>query len=67
MSAAVRDVRLIRAAELYGPQGITGMSKSAFYRAIAAGQFPRPIKLTERCVAWKSTDVAEWIAAREQK
>jgi prophage regulatory protein len=42
----------------------TGLSRSEIYRRIAAGDFPRPIKLGERASAWAEHEVTAWIAAR---
>lgn len=42
----------------------TALSRSAIYRAIAAGTFPAPVKLGERASAWNATEVDRWIADR---
>lgn len=42
----------------------TGLSKSSAYALIASGDFPRPVKLSARRVAWIKREVEEWIAAR---
>lgn len=40
----------------------TGLSDSTLYRLMAAGRFPRPVKLAgTRLVAWRSDDVSRWI------
>lgn len=41
-----------------------GMGRSSLYAAIAAGTFPKPIKLSARAVGFLSTEVDQWIAAR---
>jgi len=43
---------------------LTGLSDSAIYRAVQRGQFPRPLKLSERSSAWVESEVRGWIAAR---
>jgi len=49
----------------------TALSRSAVYRAIAAGTFPAPVKLGERASAWNAAEVDRWItdriAARDAK
>ncbi len=40
---------------------IVGLSRSTIYGRMADGQFPRPIRVSERSVRWRSADVAEWI------
>lgn len=42
----------------------TGLSRSALYRKLAEGNFPRPVKLGERSVAWPASAVSHWINAR---
>lgn len=42
----------------------TGLCRSSLYRAIAAGDFPAPIKLSERASAWDARAVDRWILAR---
>lgn len=49
----------------------TGLSRAGIYRLLAAGKFPRPIRLTPQAVVWPSTSVQSWIddriAGREGK
>lgn len=42
----------------------TGVSHSTIYRWMDAGEFPRPIKLSEACVRWREADLNEWIERR---
>ena len=42
----------------------TGLSRSEIYRRIAAGDFPKPIKLGARASAWAEHEVTAWITAR---
>jgi len=48
------------------PQAIkrTGLSRSSIYLAINAGTFPKPIKLSERCIAFIESEIDEWIEVR---
>ena len=43
---------------------VTGLSRSTLYRLIADEQFPRPVRLGPRAVAWRRTDVEAWGEAR---
>ena len=43
---------------------VTGLSRSTLYRLIADGQFPRPVRLGPRAVAWRRSDVEAWSEAR---
>lgn len=40
----------------------TGLSRATIYRRIAAGRFPPPIDLGERCRGWYESEVDRWIA-----
>ena len=42
----------------------TGNKKTKLYALIKSGEFPRPIQLAARTVAWVSDDVDQWIAER---
>jgi len=42
----------------------TGLSRSMIYLLIKRGEFPPPIKLTERSVAWNSEGIDKWIDDR---
>lgn len=42
----------------------TGMSRSWIYEAIRRGEFPAPISLGARAVAWDSAAVATWQECR---
>jgi len=35
----------------------TGLGRSTIYSRIALGKFPRPIRLSERCVGWLEDDI----------
>jgi prophage regulatory protein len=45
---------------------VTGMSRSWLYEAIRRGEFPPPIALGLRAVAWDAAAVARWQAERIQ-
>jgi prophage regulatory protein len=45
----------------------TGMSRSWIYEAIRRGEFPAPITLGARAVAWESGSVANWQESRMQQ
>jgi prophage regulatory protein len=42
----------------------TGYSRSSIYAMMEAGDFPRPVKLGPRAVAWVESEVDAWISAR---
>jgi len=45
---------------------MTGLPRSTLYAKIAAGEFPRPIKLGARSVGWFERDIAAWQKALPQ-
>jgi prophage regulatory protein len=48
----------------------SGLKRSAIYKLISEGTFPKPIPITGRAVAWDEDEVLAWqkarIAQREQ-
>jgi prophage regulatory protein len=45
----------------------TGLSRSTLYEWMKRGEFPQPVKLGARIVAWRESDVAEWLESRETR
>lgn len=43
-----------------------GFKPAWIYRLIREGQFPAPVKIGKRAVAWRSDEIGEWIASRER-
>lgn len=44
----------------------TGLSKRTIYARMAAGTFPRSVKIGPNSVAWRASDIAAWMAAPAQ-
>lgn len=42
----------------------TGLSRASIYAAIKRGDFPHPIALGPRAVAWPASEVEQWIQVR---
>lgn len=42
-----------------------GLSRSTIYALIAAGDFPKPLKLGKRAVGWRQSEVDAWLNSRE--
>ncbi|ERS88391.1 hypothetical protein Q667_13685 [Marinobacter sp. C1S70] len=53
--------RMLRRKEV---EAITGRSRSAIYEGMAAGTFPKPVKIGARAVAWPESVIRNWIAER---
>lgn len=54
-------MRLLRLAEVIV---MTGLSRSTIYELIAAGVFPRPIRIGARAVRWYEQEVLDYIGSR---
>jgi prophage regulatory protein len=42
----------------------TGLCRSAIYALLAKGDFPEPVRLGPRSIAWRDDEISEWIEAR---
>ena len=43
---------------------ICGISRSQLYPMVGKAEFPRPVHIGRRAVAWRERDVVEWLEAR---
>lgn len=43
---------------------IVPYSRATIWRKVEAGEFPRPVKLSARITAWRTSDIRKWIEAR---
>jgi prophage regulatory protein len=48
-------------------EAMTGLSRSTIYDLMAKGEFPKPVKLTAKAVAWPESAIADWLASRANK
>ena len=53
--------RLLKLADV---RQFTAMSTSGIYAAMARGDFPKPLRIGARAVAWKEAEVFDWIDSR---
>ena len=37
------------------------IGKTSWWAGVKSGRFPKPVKLSERCTAWKAEDIRELI------
>lgn len=51
-------MRLIKITEVMGK---TGLGRTSIYKYIGLGQFPKPVPLGEKRVAWVESEIEEWI------
>lgn len=57
----IENNRLIRRKEV---QVKTGLGGSSIYAMMAKGEFPKPLQLSERRVAWIESEIDQWITER---
>jgi prophage regulatory protein len=57
-------IRLMRLNEL---TSVTGLKRSAIYARIRVGDFPPPVLIGQRAVAWRESEVETWISDRPTK
>lgn len=43
---------------------ITGLARSTIYKLISQNQFPVPIRLSKRAVAWLQSEIDGWVSSR---
>ena len=43
----------------------TSRSRTSIYRAFAQGGFPIPVRVGTRGIAWRESEVNDWIESRE--
>lgn len=46
-------------------EALTGLSRSTLYLFIQKSNFPAPVRLGARSVAWRESEVLQWIADRQ--
>jgi len=45
----------------------TGLSRSTLYDWMKRGEFPQPVRLGKRAVAWREVDLEAWLESRETR
>jgi prophage regulatory protein len=44
---------------------VCGLSTSEIYRQMDRKEFPRPVRVTKKAVAWRMSDLQKWLATLE--
>lgn len=57
------SIPLIKLLKLPEVISLAGKSRSSIYAAIQKGEFPAPVRIGPRAVAWTSTSLGEWQAS----
>jgi prophage regulatory protein len=55
------DIRLLR---LPAVEARTGLTKDSIYLGVRRGEFPKPVRVGKRRVAWRSDELERWIQER---
>ena len=45
-------------------EAATGLSRSTIYDMMGRGEFPRPVRIGRRAVAWPQSVIQQWLADR---
>lgn len=58
--------RFLRPAQVYGPEGLTSLGRTAVLEMVKAGEFPQPISLSPsgRSKGWLESEVLAWAKER---
>lgn len=48
-------------------QGLLPMGECTIWDKVRTGDFPKPIKLSERVTAWRAEDIEAWVASKAIK
>lgn len=46
---------------------LTSLSRSTLDRIVASGDFPQPVRITQRRLAYRADEVEAWMAGKEQR
>lgn len=61
---ARKERRMTRLLRRKAVEARTGLARSTLYQMMQAGQFPKPVRIGGRAVAWLETEIDAWIKAR---
>lgn len=64
MAETLRQLVAERHLRRLAVEQLTGLSRSTIYDQMAKGLFPRPVRLTEKAVAWPESAIADWLSQR---
>ena len=64
------EIGFLRLRDIFGDKnnpGIIPVSRSSWYKGIAEGRYPKPVKLGERISAWRIKDIRKLIEELSQR
>jgi len=65
-SAFIREAQLVQSPKRPTTPAPLPFSAPTLWRLVAAGKFPKPIKLSERVTCWNVGTVRAWMTAQSQ-
>lgn len=63
-SAFVREAQLVQSPKRPAHPAPLPFSAPTLWRKVAAGTFPKPVKLSQRVTCWKVSEVRAWMMAQ---
>ena len=54
MQVTIPETGFIRLAQVLT---VIPLGKSSWWKGVKSGRFPKPVKLSERCTAWKAEEI----------
>jgi prophage regulatory protein len=54
VNATIPDTGFVRLAQVLE---VIPLGKSCWWQGVKSGRFPKPVKISARCVAWKAEDI----------
>ncbi|MBM1174563.1 helix-turn-helix transcriptional regulator [Microvirga arabica] len=60
------ETGFVRLPSIIAPHGCIPVSRSSWWAGVAAGRFPKPVKLGPRTVAWTAESIRELIERLKQ-
>ena len=64
MDRELEERRVLRRAEV---SQVTGLARATLYKQVTDGSFPQPIRLGDRSVGWRLSDIDAWLRAPERR
>ena len=64
-TAFIRESQLVQCPKRPANSALLPFSAATLWRKVAAGTFPKPIKLSKRVTAWRVGDVRSYLQAPE--
>ena len=57
----------VRLSQILAPNGPIPMSKSSWWKGVAEGRYPQPVKLGPRTTVWRAEEIRAFIAAQSSR